>query len=425
MDQKHIRRVILFIAGDASGDLYAGRLASHFAKNHPHYVLHALGGEQLREAIRSTKGTFVGDTTRFRVISYTSIALHDALAKLLDVKLLEAKLRRFVRKTSLSAVVLCDWGAFNCRQLGFFKTMGVPVLYYFPPRSWQKRGRSGLDFARLVTRVATPFDWSAQRLAATGCHAEWVGHPVQEPLLGERSRESLRREFEVGPDNKLVALFPGSRISEIKVLGPRLAAAARILRLEIGATFLVPVAEHLIDVVRPLFNSHHFRILNGRSRDALRACDAAILKTGSCTLEAATLDAPAATVYDLNWIGRLEWDCLWSRENIPFIALPNIILDREVVPEFIGRKCRPREIATAVTKLLECPATRRQMLSDYAEVRRRIGTGQALSPTERTAQILLEMLGDPCSKLASTCSPPTAFAAPTAGCMDFDSTGSR
>jgi len=382
------RPSILFVAGDLSGDAHSSRLAERLTERHPGFLLHALGGRSLGAAVKRTGGVWIGDTTNCSAIGLCSV-----LPIYLWARWLSFKMRRFVRSHPIDAVVLCDWGGFNCGQLKFFNSEGVPILYYFPPRSWQRTGTAGLRFASRVTRVATPFQWSAARLTAAGCRADWVGHPILESVAEPGKRERLRREFEVGSDETLVALLPGSRKAEVRVLGPRLAEAARILSRGHPVKFVVPVPEPLVEEARAFFPAP-IKIVVGRASDALLACDAAVVKTGSATLEAVAAGAPQVTVYDLGWAGRFEWLLLWMWKRIPFIAMPNIILQRTLVPELLGLHCRPEAIAAALSKLLGSGEARESMEAGYREIRGHLGENLSPGATERTVEILEEMLSD-------------------------------
>lgn len=386
MERNKHRRSVLFIAGDLSGDAYSGKLAQRLSMSHPELELHALGGRSLGEIVRRTGGTWIGDTTNCSAIGLCSVIFIYFRARWLSFKM-----KQFVRRHPVEAVVLCDWGGFNCRQLKFFNGQGTPILYYFPPRSWQRGGKSGLQFASMVTRVATPFQWSEERLKAAGCRADWVGHPLLESRQELPDREALRREFGVQPGEKLVALLPGSRISEIKVLSPRMAATARLLAAKEPTRFVVPVPAPLVEKARSYFPAD-FPILVGRASEALQACDAAIVKMGSATLEAAVIGAPQVAVYDLGFAARLEWLLLWTWQKIPFIAMPNIILQRKLVTELLGLECRPEKIAAEVSLLLHNPKVRESMECGYMEIRTHLGGNLPMSASDRTVKILGEML---------------------------------
>lgn len=380
---------ILLIAGDVSGDLNTARLAKVLRERHPDWTLHAVGGPHLgAEALKSDGGTWIGDTS-----DLSGIGIYASITMFPRARVLSLRMRKFVREHKIAAAVLCDWGAFNCGQLAFFKKMGVPVLYYFPPRSWQRTGSGGLGIAPLVDRVATPFEWSAQRLLGAGCKAEWVGHPMLEIQNDAEKRAALRREFGVAANEKLIALLPGSRLTEIKCLGPRMAATAEILRKKGGVHFVAAATGQRAEIVKRQFPDW-VRIVSDRAADVLFACDAAIVKSGTATLEAAVIGAPQVVVYDFPWIGRIEWLFLWMwKKNIPFIAMPNVILQRMAVRELLGLECKPDAIAQAVAELIEDESKRRRIKEDYAEIRRKLGASLPKPATLRTAEMLEEMIG--------------------------------
>jgi lipid-A-disaccharide synthase len=367
------------------------RLAKLLRERHPAWALHAVGGAHLGgEALKSPGGKWIGDTG-----GLSGIGIYASIRKIPRARRISRAMRSFVRDHKIDAVVLCDWGAFNCSQLHFFKKQGVPVLYYFPPRSWQRVGSGGLGIANQVDRVATPFEWSAQRLVEAGCRAEWVGHPMLEVKHDPGQRPGLRSEFGASPDGKLVALLPGSRLEEIICLAPRMAAAAAILREKTpGTNFVAAVAEERAPLVKR-YLPDWVKIVTGRTADVLYACDAAVVKSGTATLEAAVIGAPHIIVYDVPWIGRIEWVLLWMwKKNIPFIGMPNVILQRLAVPELLGLECTPENIARDIAALLQDESKRARMEEDFREIRDRLGASLPRPATLRTAMILEELLAE-------------------------------
>ncbi len=118
------------------------------------------------------------------------------------------------------------------------------------------------------------------------------------------------------------------------------------------------------------------------------------MKTGTVSLEAAIADTPQVAIYDVSIATRIEWCLLWAWRRIPFYAMPNIILQREAVPELIGLACTPEKIAAALARLLSSETTRLQMRQDYALMRQALGSELPLPATEHTAQIVEEMLAE-------------------------------
>jgi lipid-A-disaccharide synthase len=382
---------LLYVAGDLSGDINTARLAREVLRRHPQWTLSALGGHHLRDAIAaSSGGQYIGDTSGTGVIGFVS-----ALSILPRVARLQKRVLRFLDTHPVDAAVLCDWGGFNSRLLPHLKRLGIPVLYYFPPRSWQKTGTGGFNIAPFVDRVATPFEWSAQRLKTAGCNATWVGHPLLETVL-LTPRDELRREFGVAEGERLITLLPGSRALELRYIAPHVAAAAQLLSAQYAATsplrFLVAVPEGATNAARRYFPST-IPILEGRSAHALSAADVAIVKSGTATLEAAVAGVPQVVVYDVPAPVRVQWVLMGMKKKAPLVAMPNIILERMAVPELITPNCKPDLIARAVTEILDDAALRERIHQDYLAVRRALGADLPGGATATTADILDEMLG--------------------------------
>jgi lipid-A-disaccharide synthase len=380
---------ILFLAGDVSGDVHAAALGRTLLEQDPSVTVHALGGRRLREVVaQSGNGCFLADTT-----NRSAIGLLSSLQIYFKCRKLRDRLWEFVDAHHIDLAILCDWGAFNSRVLPGFHARGIRTLYYFPPRSWQRSGPQGLGIVPYATRVATPFEWSAERLRKAGANAEWVGHASIDTVPAADERPALRRQFGVSPNEKLIALLPGSRLTEIRAMAKRMAGAAAIVREKLPSKFIAVTPPELANEARK-YLPDSIRIVTECAKELLRASDAAIVKTGTGTLEAVLAGAPQVTMYDVSPIGRLEWLILWAWRWVPFIAMPNIILQREVVPELIGIECQPRRIANALMPLLMDDTVRARIRRDYKLIHRALGSELPRSPTERTAEIVQEMLSE-------------------------------
>jgi lipid-A-disaccharide synthase len=381
---------ILFIAGDVSGDVHSAALARKLLQRDPTRALHALGGCRLREAVNaSAGGEFLGDTTNCSAIGITT-----AVRFYFRCRKLRERLREFLSRRHVDVVVLCDWGGFNGRILPELHARGLRVLYYFPPGSWRRSGTGGLRIVPFVSRVATPFDWSAERLQNAGCRAEWVGHPALEKVRSAAERAEFRQRFGVRPDDKLVALLPGSRETELRLLAPRMAKAAAMLQRNVpNVRAFAVVPEELAGDARAHLPKE-ITVLTNCANELLGAADAAVVKTGTASLEAAVAGTPHVAVYDVSYVRSIEWYLLWAWKRIPFIAMPNIILQRGAVPELIGNRCNPENIARELTRLLTDAAARDQMQRDYEEVHRALGRDLPFTATARTAEIVEEMLAE-------------------------------
>jgi lipid-A-disaccharide synthase len=368
---------IFISAGDVSGDIHSAEVAKRIRALHPDWQIDAVGGEHLREA----GANMIGDSSGFGVIGVAS-----AWAIVPKVLLLQRRIFRYLQTDRPDAVVLCDWGAFNTRLFSRLKKHRIPILYYFPPRSWQKTGNGGVGIVPFVDRVATPFEWSAKRLREAGCNAEWVGHPLLETV--QRNKESWGN----ARDENLIALLPGSRKMEWKWIAPKIADAARIIKQQKpDVRFVAVVPKGASRHVQKYF-SGICEVSEGSAAKVLLQCQAAIVKSGTVTLEAAVCDTPQVVVYEVPPLLSAQWVITGLGKKIPFIAMPNIIAGREIIPELISLRCRGPLIAEKVLSLLDDADRRAQMKNDYAEVRRALGSELPFSATERTVQMLEEMI---------------------------------
>ena len=374
---------IFLSAGDLSGDIHCAALVRELLKRHPDWQIFALAGA----ATRAAGATILDDTSGLGVIGFSSA-----------MKILPRSLRmkkealRLLHRDPFDAAILCDWGGFNTRLMPSLNAVKMPILYYFPPRSWQKTGDGGLQIAPDCAAIATPFEWSARRLNDAGGHAHWVGHPILERLRNAPPRAQLRAEFGIAPDETLIALLPGSRAMELQYIAPHVARACEMLK-QPKRRFAVAAAPGATNALRKVFGAD-YQIIEDRTFELLRAADFAIVKSGTSTLEAAVAGCPQIVVYDVPRL--LHWQAAITglRRKIPFAAMPNIIAGRAIVPEILGDDCRASNIVKAAETLLSDETKRAQMRADYDEIRVALGAELGRGATAATADLVEQIVGN-------------------------------
>jgi lipid-A-disaccharide synthase len=377
---------IFLSAGDFSGDVHCGLLAQELKRRHPDWQLVGLGGRHMAGA-----GTQIwGDTSGLGVIGWASAM--STLPRQLSMR--RAALRIYRERPDCA--VLCDWGGFNSRLIDSLKALGCPVLYYFPPRSWQKHGEVNVEAALRCDRVATPFPWSARRLKTAGANVTWVGHPLLETRTPPSQRAALRNEFGVGPEQKLIALLPGSRALELRYIAPAVAGAVQRLAERFDARFVAAAPLGGARALSRYFSNSggpEVLITEGRATQVLAACDAAIVKSGTSTLEAAVAGAPQVVPYNVPLIIRWQINLFGYKKRTRFVSMPNIILERPAVTELLGPgPCRPEPIANALAALLTHEEQRARLEADYAEVREALGEKLPYTATARTGDLVEELV---------------------------------
>jgi lipid-A-disaccharide synthase len=292
--------------------------------------------------------------------------------------------------------VLVDSSGFNLPFARRARRAGVPTLYYVSPQVWAWRSGRIRKIARRVDRMAVIFPFEAAVYAGTGVPVEFVGHPLVERLgdgAGARAREVARARLGLPAAAKVVALLPGSRRSELRYcLGVHLEAARIAHARDPACHFILPVAPSIeraaIEAAlrrARLPSALRLDLLEGGSRGALSACDVALCKPGTATLEAAVLGRPCVVA------GRghpLSAAIVRRLVKVDFWAMPNLIAGEAIVPEFLQERADPRAIAEAVLALFDGPP-RAAQLAALAAVRAALGP---VGAARRVAAIAEEMI---------------------------------
>lgn len=285
--------------------------------------------------------------------------------------------------------LLIDYPDFNLRLAKKARRAGVPVVYFVSPQVWAWRRGRVRQIAANVDRMLVILPFEEEFFRRAGVPVEFVGHPLVDLVHASRTRDQALRPLGLDPRRPTVALLPGSRHNEIDAHLASMVRAAGLLREEFrDLQFLLPIAP-TVDV-----NEMRQRLLTlGPERpgivlvtevryDALAACDAAVVASGTATLEAALLGVPMVVVYRMN---PLTFALARAVSDVPHIAMPNLIVGRRVVPELVQRDCRPETIAAELRRLLTDPRVAAEMRGSLAEVRARLGAPGAIDKAARAS----------------------------------------
>ena len=371
---------IMIIAGEASGDLHGAGLAAKLKEMLPEADIQGIGGRRMHDA---------GVKILYDSSAWSAIGIAEALKVVPRLALAFWNLRANLKSNPPDLLVLIDFGAFNFQIARGLRRSGVKVLYYFPPSSWYRDA----DYTGLrdtVDRVVTPFPWSAEALRKCGIRADFFGHPLLDVVKPSLPRKEFCAQFGFDAERPIIGLFPGSRTQEIaNNLPVLLTSAERLLESIPELQFAVPLAHE--DEIKIPVSPVHIKLLQGMAYDVLAHSRAAVVTSGTATLEAAILGCPMVIIYRGSRLTTLEFQ-LRRGQRIKFIGLPNIILDRPAIPELTAENASPRRISELMLKLIPDSPERAEMLSDLAKAKTILGEPGAV---EKTARVVLEMLGLP------------------------------
>ena len=362
--------------GEPSGDLYAAALATEILRLDPSATITGFGGDRLAAAGATLVENFSG-------LSVTGL--------LEVVRLLPrtyATYRRLVadaEATRPDVFVAIDFPDFNFILARALKKRGIPIVYYISPQLWAWRAGRMKTMRRLAGRVLVIFPFEERIYREAGVPVEWVGHPLFDVQPAVSSREAFLRRQGLDPSRPVLALLPGSRANELSEILPLLAQTVPLVRAGVpGVQFLVARAPHLDDALfAPLAPLESVRTVEGQTDEVLSAADAAIVASGTVTVQAALHGCPMVVVYRLS--------PLTYRVGRPFVrvdtfAMVNLVAGRRVVTELIQDDFTPEAAAAEAIGLLTDTAHAQRMKADLREVREELGGPGA---SRRAAQAVL------------------------------------
>lgn len=357
----------VFSAGEASGDAYAAAIARLLLSSGPNVEISGMGGRRLAEV-----GRLVADSSR-----YGAMGILEALVVAPKVIAGRRKVVLELRNGKPGVFIPIDFGFVNVKLAAIAKSLGWQVLYFVPPGSWRRRAPNP-ELGRSVHEVVTPFEWSAQALKEQGVSAHWFGHPLVEMIAGT---PAATREG--------IALLPGSREHELAHNLPVLGRVARSL----GQKAEIAVASSLDpSVIRRQWEAavgdHPVTLTANDTTGVLKRAQVAIVCSGTATLEAALCETPTVVVYRGSKMMELEYRI--RKPKFDHISLPNIILQRALLPELIQWDATEERIASEVQNLLPGTGGREEQLKGFKELARLCGPPTAIT---KTAELALQMAG--------------------------------
>jgi lipid-A-disaccharide synthase len=349
---------VIFVAGEASGDLHAAGVAEELKRLRPELDLTGFGGPLMERA-----GVTLFDRYDTGVMGFVEILRHIPR----HWELLR-RIRDRIATRNVKLLVVIDYPGFNMKAAAAAADAGVPVLYYVTPQVWAWGEGRLPQLARTVTKAAVILPFEESLLRGHGIDAVFVGHPLLDRAAGMPDRRSAREALGITGSAPVLALFPGSRQQEIERHIDDFVATARELGKQVpGLEVIVSVAPG-IDL-RP--ERCPFRLVHSASFTVLRAADVALCKSGTTTLEAAIADCPLAVAYRTS---EISYFLARLVVKIPHIGLVNVVAGREVAREFVQDALVPKKVAVELSRLLDHDDPERaRVLEGLAEVRGKLG----------------------------------------------------
>jgi lipid-A-disaccharide synthase len=372
---------LAMVAGEASGDLLAGLLLGGLSARWPALQTFGIGGPRM--ASHGFDAWWPHD--KLAVRGYVEVLRHYR-----EIAGIREQLAARLLRDRPDAFIGVDAPDFNLQLEGRLKQAGIKAIHFVSPSIWAWRGARVQKMRGAVDHVLCLFPFEPEIYARNGIAATYVGHPLADAIALEVPRSAARAALGLAPADQVVAVLPGSRRSEIEYLGARLlGAATEMQRRRPGLRFVLPVAPGLRALVEPLVRRHapdvRLELLDGRSHEALAACDVTLIASGTATLEAALFKRPMVIAYNMHW---LSWQMMKRMRYQPWVGLPNILLRDFAVPELLQDNATPAKLADAAIAWLDDPRRCDELARRFDALHRELRRNTAQAATDAIEKIL-------------------------------------
>ena len=351
--------VIALVAGEASGDLLGAHLVAALKARRPDLRFTGIAGPRMIAAGVSA----LFPMEKLAVRGYVEVLKH-----YLEIVSIRRRLKQHLLAQPPAVFIGIDAPDFNLDLELALKAAGIPAIHYVSPSIWAWRGERIHKIKQAVDRVLTLFPFESEIYNKAGVLVSYVGHPLADMLHDYPSQRDVRALLALPDNSPVVALLPGSRVSELQSMAHLFVASARRIAAAAPAVkFIVPLVNREI---RAIFENAlasagriDVLILNGNAHDAIAAADVVLVASGTATLEAALLQRPMVITYRMP---RLSWWMMNPRRYQPYVGLPNILAGEFVVPEFLQDAATPENLAQAVLDLLNDAPRRERIRQRFA-----------------------------------------------------------
>lgn len=372
---------IALCAGEASGDLLGAHLMNAIRARYPQVQFVGIGGPRMLAAgIQS-----LYDQEKLAVRGFVEV-----VKKLPEILAIRRGLIRSLKQIRPQVFVGIDAPDFNLGVAKSLKQAGIATVHYVSPSVWAWRRKRVKKIVKQVDEVLCLFPMEPELYRQAGGRARFVGHPLAQTLPLVIDRKTKRQQLKLSEQAPVFVLMPGSRVSEIDFMAPIFLQAAEIIHQRYPqAQFLLPLAttatrQRMQNILaQPVWQKLPIRLMSAHAEMACQAADVALVTSGTATLEVALCQCPMVISYK---ISLLTYAYVKHKIKVPYVGLPNILLDRSVVPELLQSNATPQKLAEAVIHWYESPQEVQDLQADFSALHQQL----RLNTDELSAQAVLQ-----------------------------------
>ncbi|KIF82574.1 lipid-A-disaccharide synthase [Noviherbaspirillum autotrophicum] len=372
------------VAGETSGDLLASRLLSGLRPHLPNADIHGIGGPKMAQ---------YGFRSDWPMEKLSVRGLFEVLAHYREIKGIQNALRDALLLERPAAFIGVDAPDFNFGLEAQLKLAGIPTMHFISPSIWAWRGGRIKKIARAVSHMLVVFPFEEEIYRKAGIPVTYVGYPLAEVIPMEPDVAAARAALGLPASARVVAILPGSRMSELKYNSVAFIEAAKVLaQRDPSIRFVVPMAgekqrAYFLELISKAgLADVPIQLVAGRSHEAIAAADTVLVASGTATLEVALFKKPMVIAYKMM---RASWHILRHMGYQPWIGLPNILAREFVVPELLQDAATPQALADALWSQLSDDALRSRLRQRFTDMHHSLLRDTA----QESAQAVLQLIG--------------------------------
>ncbi len=372
---------LMVIAGEASGDMRGAGLIKALRQLRPELSFSGIGGSHLRNCGME----IIEDITSLAVIGFS-----DVFKNLPRIRRVFYHILDEIKRRKPLAVILVDYPGFNLRLAKEIKKSGIKVIFYISPQVWAWREGRIRSIKKIVDRMLVLFDFEPGIYAKYGMKVDFVGHPLVDEVIISEPPTSIKASLGLKPNDIIVGLMPGSREKEIVRHLPTMLDTARLLSHNHPQRKFLILKADTVDakLLNSIIDASGVPaiIYSGPTYNGIGMMDAAIVASGTATLETALLLKPMIIMYKTS---PLTYFLAKKVVRIPYIGLVNVVAGKNIVEEFIQDEANAPAMAKAVENILSNPNDYAAMTNTLAQTRTKLGLPGA---SKRAAKVILEAI---------------------------------
>ncbi len=367
------------LAGEASGDILGSRVLAALRDQCDELVVEGIGGPLMAEQ---------GLESLYPMERLSVMGFVEPLKRLPELLRIRSGVYRYFRDNPPDLFLGIDSPDFNLQLECKLRACGIPTAHLVSPSVWAWRQGRMRKIKRAVDLMLCLFPFETAIYRDHDVPVRFVGHPLADELPARVAAGAARVELGLHPPGRLLALLPGSRGGEVRLLAPLFLQAARLLwQRHPSLTFVIPAANEAREAeLRSMLQDQAdlpVTLVSGRSREVMAAADAILLASGTATLEAALLKRPMVVAYRM---AAFSWWLISRLARTEYAALPNVLAGRALVPELLQDGATPEAMADSLERLLDSEAAADQ-LRYFDSIQQQLAQGYAV----QSAQALLEL----------------------------------